>query len=157
MIFTGTNTIVEAGIPVTPFPQEFVLLNVNAPFASFPAPTPSSPTNPNKINLSGSLSLGANSQGLDFAHQPMTLTVGGFSLLFPAGTVTQVGNGPQQHFTFSGTLNGLSVTFDLIGNSPYFTYTFIIQGKNVGTQVGPNPVTVSLAIGSNSGSSTVNF
>ena len=155
-ISTATNTLVTE-ILVNTFTFGIAISNLNAPFASFPAPTPGTVNNPNKINLSGSLSLGANSPGLDFAHQPMTLTVGGFSLLFPAGTVTQVGNGAQQHFTFSGTLNGLSVTFDLIGNSPNFTYTFNIQGKNVGTQVGPNPVTVSLAIGNNSGSSTVNF
>ena len=71
--------------------------------------------------------------------------------------VDMLGNSSQQHLTFSGTLNGLSVTFDLIGNSPNFTYSFTIQGKNVGTQVGPNPVKVSLAIGNNSGSTTVNF
>ena len=156
VISTATNTVV-ATIADPDFPFKIAIANLSVPFASFPAPTPSSPANPNKINLSGSLSLGANSPGLDFAHKPMTLTVGGFSLLFPAGTVTQVGISSQQHFTFSGTLNGLSVTFDLIGNSPNFSYSVTIQGKNVATQVGPNPVTVTLAIGSNSGSSTVNF
>ncbi len=156
VVSTATNTLV-ATIPVGLGPTAVAFTNLNAPFASFPAPTPSNVGNPNRISLSGSLSLGANSQGLDFAHQPMTLTVGGFSLLVPAGTVTQVGNSSQQHFTFSGTLNGLSVTFNLIGNSPNFTYTFTIQGKNVATQIGPNPVTVALAIGNNSGSSTVNF
>lgn len=155
-ISTATNTVATE-ILVNTFTFGLAIANLNAPFASFPAPTPSSPANVNKISLSGSLSLGANSPGLDFAHQPMTLTVGGFSLLFPAGTVTQVGNGPQQHFTFTGTLNGLSVIFDLIGNSPNFSYSATIQGKNVKAQVGPNPVTVSLAIGTNSGSSTVNF
>jgi hypothetical protein len=60
-------------------------------------------------------------------------------------------------YVLSGTLNGLSVTFDLTGNSPNFTYSFTIQGKNVAASVGPNPVTVSLAIGNNSGSTTVNF
>jgi len=156
VVSTATNTLV-ATIPVGLGPTAVAFTNLNAPFASFPAPTPSNIGNPNRIALSGSLSLGANSQGLDFAHQPMTLTVGGFSLLFPAGTVTQVGNSSQQHFTFSGTLNGLSVAFNLIGNSPNFTYSFTIQGKNVATQVGPNPVTVALAIGNNSGSSTTNF
>ncbi len=156
VVSTATNTV-TAEIPIGLAPFALAISNLNAPFASFPAPTPGTVNNPNKINLSGSLSLGANSQGLDFAHQPMTLTVGGFSLLFPAGTITQVGNSSQQHFTFSGALSGLSVTFDLIGNSPNFSYSFTIKGKNVATQVGPNPVTVSLAIGNNSGSSTVNF
>ena len=156
VISTANNTVV-ATVPVGNESFGIAIANRNAPFASFPAPTPGNVGNPNRISLSGSLSLGANSPGLDFAHQPMTLTVGGFSLLFPAGTVTQVGNGSQQHFTFSGTLNGLSVTFDLIGNSPNFSYSVTIQGKNVKAQVGPNPVTVTLAIGSNSGSSTVNF
>jgi YVTN family beta-propeller protein len=149
------NRVVKT-IPVGGRPEGLTLGNLNAPFASFPAPAPANVHNPNRISLSGSLSLGSSGT-LDFANQPMTLTVGGFSLLFPAGTVTQVGNSSQQHFTFSGTLNGLSVTFDLIGNSPNFTYSLTIQGKNVGTQVGPNPVTVSLAIGNNSGSTTVNF
>lgn len=156
VISTATNAVVGS-VAVGITPTGVAISNLNVPFASFPAPTPSNTNNPNRISLSGSLSLGANSPGLDFAHQPMTLTVGGFSLQFPAGTVTQVGNSSQQHFTFSGTLNGLSVTFDLIGNSPNFTYSFTIQGKNVGTQVGPNPVTVTLKIGRNSGSSTVNF
>jgi YVTN family beta-propeller protein len=154
VIATATNTVVGAPIPVGRGSMGIAISGLNAPFASFPAPTPSNTNNANKISLSGSLSLGANSSGLDFAHQPMTLTVGSFSLLFPAGTVTQVGNSSQQHFTFSGTLNGLSVTFDLIGNSPNFTYSFTIQGKNVGTQVGPSPVTLTLAIGNNTGTAT---
>lgn len=156
VISTASNTVV-ATVPIGPGPTAVAFTNLNVPFASFPPPTPNNVGNPNRIALVGILSLGANSQGLDFAHQPSTLTVGRFSLLFPAGTVTQVGNGPQQHFAFSGTLNGLSVTFDLIGNSPNFDYNVTIQGKNVKTQVGPNPVTVTLAIGNNSGSSTAQF
>lgn len=152
-ISTATNAEV-ATVPLGGFSFDIAIFNLNAPFASFPTPTPGSPANPNRISLSGSLSLGANSQGLDFAHQPMTLTVGGFSVLVPAGSVKQVGN---SHFAFSGKVNGVNVTFDLFGNSPNFTYSFTIQGKNAGTQVGPNPVTVTLAIGNNSGSSTVNF
>ncbi len=152
VIATATNTVV-ATVPVGSGPFDIAISNLNAPFASFPSPTPGS-GNANRITVSGSFTLGANSQGLDFAHQPMTLTVGGFSVLVPAGSVKQVG---PQHFSFSGKVNGANVTFDLFGNSPNFTYGFTIQSKNAGTQAGPNPVTVTLAIGNNSGSTTVNF
>lgn len=156
VVSTASNTVV-ATVPIGAGPTAVAFTNLNVPFASFPPPTPSNLGNPNRITLAGVISLGANSQGLDFAHQPTTLTVGGFSLLFPAGTITQAGNGAQQIFTFSGTLNGLKVSFNLVGNSPNFDYNITIKGKNVKAQVGPNPVTVTLAIGNNSGSSTASF
>jgi YVTN family beta-propeller protein len=154
VIDTATNTVVASGIAVAPGPQDLVIFNPTTPFAAFTI---------DNLNISrqgfheqGDFTLGANSQGIDLAHQPLTLTIGSFSLTIPAGSFRQVGG--NMHFVFNGTVNGLQVDFNLKANgnsSTDFSYVVNVQGVDLTGQ--PNPVTVGLKIGKNVGSTTVRF
>ncbi|HET6841591.1 MAG TPA: hypothetical protein VFK06_07875 [Candidatus Angelobacter sp.] len=111
-----------------------------------------------QVSLKGDFSLGAGSMGLDLAHTPLTLTVGTLSFTIPAGSFKQVGG--QHHFVlhtnnvFRGTVNGMHVDFDIQaehGSSTSFDYSATITHVDLDV---PNPVTVTLQIGENSGTTT---
>ncbi len=98
------------------------------------------------------------SNGIDLAHQPLTLTVGTLSFTIPAGSFKQVGG--YHHFIFTGTnlfhgtINGLRVNFDVHaehGSSTSFDYAATITGVDLDVA---NPVTVTLKIGENTGTTT---
>jgi YVTN family beta-propeller protein len=151
-IDTSTNTIVATGIPVAADPQDLVIFNVTTPFAAF---TIDNLNINNNLHEQGDFTLGANTGGIDLANQPLTLTVNDFSLTIPAGSFRQVGG--NMHFVFNGTVNGLSVNFNLKANgksSSDFSYVVDVHGVSIG---GPNPATVGLKIGHNSGTTTAPF
>ncbi len=151
-IDTGTNTVVASGIPVAADPQDLTIFNLTSPFAAF---TIDNLVINNNLHEQGDFTLGANTGGIDLANQPLTLTVNNFSLTIPAGSFRQVGG--NMHFVFNGTVNGLSVNFNLKavnGSSSQFTYVVDVHGVTIG---GPNPATVSLKIGHNSGTTTAPF
>jgi YVTN family beta-propeller protein len=111
-----------------------------------------------QVSLKGDFSLGAGSMGLDLAHTPLTLRVGTLSFTIPAGSFKQVGG--QHHFVlhtnnvFRGTVNGLHVDFDIQaehGSSTSFDYSATISHADLDA---PSPVSVTLQIGENSGSTT---
>jgi len=61
------------------------------------------------------------------------------------------------HFVFHGTINGLSVNFNLQavhGRTTQFTYVADVHGVNI---TGPDPATVGLKIGHNAGRTTAEF
>jgi hypothetical protein len=90
------------------------------------------------------------------AHQPVTLTIGSFSLTITAGSFRQVGG--NMHFVFNGTVNGLQVNFNLKANgksSTDFSYVVNVNGVDLTGQ--PNPATVGLKIGENTGTTTAPF
>jgi YVTN family beta-propeller protein len=152
VIDTSTNTVVASGIPVAGQPQDLTIFNLTAPFAAF---TIDNLIINNNLHEQGDFTLGANTGGIDLANQPLTLTVNNFSLTIPAGSFRQVGG--NMHFVFNGTVNGLSVNFNLKavnGSSTQFTYVVDVHGVSIG---GPNPATVGLKIGHNSGTTTAPF
>jgi hypothetical protein len=125
---------------------------MNSPFAAF---TIDNLVINNNLHEQGDFTLGANTGGIDLAHQPLTLTVNNFSLTIPAGSFRQVGG--NMHFVFNGTVDGLQVNFNLQavnGSSTQFTYVVDVQGANV---TGPDPATVGLKIGHNSGTTMAPF
>ena len=151
VIDTASNTIVNA-IPVGHFSATITVANLSAPFAAF---TIDNLVINNNLHEQGDFTLGANSQGVDLAHQPLVLTVNNFSLMIPAGSFRQVGG--NLHFVFNGTVNGLSVNFNLKavnGSSTQFTYVVDVHGVSIG---GPDPANVGLKIGHNSGTTTAPF
>ena len=154
VIDTSTNTVVATGIPVAGGPQDFTIFNPAAPFAAFAIDNLN--ISPQGFHEQGDFTLGANSQGVDLAHQPVTLTIGSFSLTIPAGSFRQVGG--NLHFVFNGTVNGLQVNFNLKANgksSTDFSYVVNVNGVDLTSQ--PDPVTVGLKIGENTGTTTVQF
>jgi hypothetical protein len=61
------------------------------------------------------------------------------------------------HFVFNGAVNGLGVNFNIKavhGSSTQFTYVVDVHGANV---TGPDPATVGLKIGHNTGTTTAEF
>jgi YVTN family beta-propeller protein len=151
VIDTATNTVV-ANVPVGSVPVGIAIANLSTPFAAF---TIDNLVINNNLHEQGDFTLGANTGGIDLANQPLTLTVNDFSLTIPAGSFRQVGG--NMHFVFNGTVNGLSVNFNLKavnGSSSQFTYGVDVHGVSIG---GPNPANVALKIGHNSGSTTAPF
>ena len=151
VIDTATNTV-AATVPVGDIPINVAIANMSAPFAAF---TIDNLVINNNLHEQGDFTLGANTGGIDLAHQPLTLTVNNFSLTIPAGSFKQVGG--IMHFVFNGTVNGLSVNFNLQaehGSSTQFDFVVDVHGVSIG---GPNPATVSLKIGHNSGTTTASF
>ena len=151
VIATATNTVV-ATVPVGNVPVNVALTNLPAPMATLNIENLVINSN---LHEQGDFILGANSDGIDLAHQPLTITVNNFSLTIPAGSFKQVGG--NMHFVFNGTVNGLAVDFNLQaehGSSTQFDFVFNVHGVSIS---GPNPANVSLAIGNNSGSTTAPF
>jgi hypothetical protein len=62
------------------------------------------------------------------------------------------------HFVLNATINGLQVNFNLKanhGSSTDFSYVVNVQGVDLTSQ--PDPVTVGLKIGHNTGTTTASF
>jgi hypothetical protein len=78
------------------------------------------------------------------------------ALTIPPGSFKQVGG--NLHFVLNATINGLQVKFNLKaanGSSSQFTYMVNIQGVDLTAQ--PDPMTVGLKVGRNTGATTVEF
>jgi YVTN family beta-propeller protein len=153
-ISTATNTVV-ATIPVGRNPIGIAIANLSTPFEDFTVKDLD--INKHQVRVRGDLALGTKSGGLDFAHQPTSLSVGNFSLTIPAGKVSQ--DGRKQRFFFNGTINGLRVEFELEakgehGSNTSFEFRIQVIGVDVNTT---DPATVTLKIGHNTGTTTAHF
>ncbi|HEY6249414.1 MAG TPA: hypothetical protein VI685_05605 [Candidatus Angelobacter sp.] len=149
----ATNTVVTT-IPEGGAPLDIAIANLSTLFSNFAISGLS--VNKKGFTESGAFVLGANSSGLDLAHQPVTITVDNLSLTIPAGSFKQVGG--NMHFVFNGTINGLSVSMNLMatrGTNNSFKYSITVNGVDL--TGAPNPATVSLKIGGNSGTTTAPF
>lgn len=163
-IDTSTNTVIATiavedlplngeGVHLIPPEGTIAIANLSAPLAAFSIHTFN--ISPQGFHEQGDFTLGANTGGIDLAHQPVTLTINDFSLTIPAGSFRQVGG--NMHFVFNGTVNGLSVNFNLKavnGSTTQFTDVVDVHGVTIGR---PNPATVGLKIGHNSGTTTAPF
>jgi YVTN family beta-propeller protein len=152
VIDTSNSTV--TAIPVPGDLVFIAITNPSAPFSNFVVKGLT--VNNNGFTEAGVFTLGPNSTGIDLAHQPVTLTVGSFSLTIPAGSFKQVGG--NMHFVFNGTINGMPVSVTLMatgGTSTSFMYSVTVTGVNLTGQ--PNPATVGLTIGENSGTTTAPF
>jgi hypothetical protein len=105
-----------------------------------------------EFEVKGSFTLGAGSNGINPPAEDVTLQIGTFSTTIPAGSFRQDKKG---RFKFEGTINGVALEFvirPLGGNS----FEFESEGKGVNFTGTMNPVTVTLTIGDDSGSTTTN-
>lgn len=163
-IDTSTNTVVAvvqtepnpgtAGVPLIPPAGAIAIANLSTPFAAFTIDNLN--ISPQGFHEQGDFTLGASSGGIDLAHQPVTLTIGTFSLTIPPGSFRQVGG--NLHFVLNAAINGLPVNFNLKaanGSSSQFTYVVNVQGVDLTAQ--PDPVTAGVKIGHNSGTTAVEF
>jgi hypothetical protein len=118
------------------------------PFAAFNAKVE---IEGDQFEVKGSFTLGAGSNGINPPAEDVTLQIGTFSITIPAGSFRQDKKG---RFTFEGTINGVALEFviqPLGGNS----FQFEAEGRGANFTGTMNPVTVTLTIGDDSGSTTV--
>ena len=107
------------------------------------------------FDLESKFALGAASNGIDPLTDNVTLELTGgtgtFTTTIPAGSFTKDKKG---RFTFKGTVEGvkLDATLTPLGGQ---RYAFTAEGKHADLSGIANPVTITLTIGDDSGSTTV--
>jgi hypothetical protein len=107
------------------------------------------------FELQSTFTLGTGSNGIDLSKDDVTLELkhgtASFTTTIPADSFKQDKKG---RFEFEGTINGVSLEATLTprGNN---AYEFKAEGKHADLTGIANPVTVTLTIGNDSGSTTV--
>jgi hypothetical protein len=138
-------------VPGSPFAEGFnpvsVAITPLVPFASFFAKLEIANDG---FDLNESFTLGANSNGINPATENVTLQIGTFSVMIPAGSF----KGTFEGSVFDGAINGVSLRVQIVplGNN---IFSFNAVGAGVDLTGLTNPVTVVLTIGINSGTTTV--
>jgi hypothetical protein len=166
---TGPYVIAVRGFSQDGTPQPSILINGNAAPGStttYSINFVSTPGTTSALNFSafraeaevatgsrpgfevrGSFTLGAGSNGITPDTQPVTFTLGSFSLTIPTGSFKSRHNG---RYGFEGTINGVSLEFDIrpLGSN---RFEFSVEGH--GVNVGPTTSTLpfELVIGSDGG------
>jgi hypothetical protein len=105
------------------------------------------------INLNSAFTLGTGNNGISPLTEPVALRVGNFSTTIPAGSFELKSNGS---FIFVGTIKGVSMSAKITpqGGDNY-TFQFVCTGANLTGIV--NPVSVTLTIGDDTGTTSVIF
>jgi hypothetical protein len=107
------------------------------------------------FRLNSTFTLGAGSSGIDPLTQSVTLKVGTYAATIPAGSFQQMARGEQQgSYWFSGVIDGASLWVRIVplGENGY---ELKAEGAPVDFSGLQNPVTVSLSIGSTTGTASV--
>ena len=123
--------------PLTPFASFTGKLDVTVSTGSF--------------DLNSSFTLGAGSNGINPVTEDVTLQIGPYSVTIPAGSFTKNNKGS---YVFAGTVGGVAVEFRINpvgGNS----YTLQAEGSGANLTGISNPVTVTLTIGDDAGSTQI--
>jgi hypothetical protein len=126
----------------------------SVPFASFTADLGIFTKKPYGYALIAEFTAGASSTGLNPATGAVTLQIAGYMVTIPAGSFKQVGMGTRAPYSYEGTINGVTmwvVITPLGGNR----YGLAAAGSPVNLTGATNPVTVTLTIGNNSGTTAV--
>src|SRR5207302_286363 len=101
--------------------------------------------------VKGTFALGTGSRGINPVTQPLTLGIGGFTAVIPAGSFREDRYGM---FVFEGVINGAPLAAVVVrhgGNR----FAFKAEGVGAGNLPTANPVPLRLGIGSNAGTTTV--
>jgi YVTN family beta-propeller protein len=104
-----------------------------------------------EFELTTSFTLGAASKGIHPLTEDVKLQIGAFSITIPAGSFKQ---NRQGRFVFEGVVDGVRLEANI---APLASNSFKLSAEGEGASLGgtANPVTVSLTIGKNSGSTSV--
>jgi 6-phosphogluconolactonase len=139
-------------VPGSPFAARFgttsVAITPLVPFASSLAELEIAK---DRFDLKESFTLGTNSNGINPVKENVTLQIGAFSVMIPAGSFFKLIEGG---YAFEGVINGVSFAVQILplGNN---IFTFRAVGTDVDLTGLTKPVTVVLTIGINSGATTV--
>ena len=133
-----------------------VFIQPAVPFSSFKAALVITGGKHPAFFLDASFGLGASSSGINPPAQPVTLEVGTYAVTIPAGSFRLLNPGQKLAiYEFNGTISGASLILD-ITSLGHNSYQFGVAGTPVNLITVPNPVSVSLSIGNNAGSTSVN-
>jgi len=124
--------------------------SLNAKLAIFAGPPPS-------FNLSTSLTLGANSNGISPLTEAVTLQVGPYQVTIPPGSFQLIKNGSKKgSYSFSGIIGGVTLSVQIA--PPAVTgdgWSLKASGTPVNLTAVSNPVTVTITIGDDTGTTSV--
>ncbi len=105
----------------------------------------------NQFQLTSSFSLGCGSTGIAPLTEAVTLQVGSFTAAIPPGSLTQSGQGS---FVFQGPVNDATLQVKLSSNGGA-SYALQVQAGGANLKGTTSPVTITVTIGNNTGSTTV--
>jgi hypothetical protein len=108
--------------------------------------------NQKEFSINSNFTLGPTSNAINPPTEPVTLKIGSFTITIPPGSF--VNAGAPGYFTFVGVINGVSLNV-LIRQTSGNNYIFGVIAKNVSLTI-QNPVSVTLTIGDDSGTTSVN-
>jgi YVTN family beta-propeller protein len=158
VIATATNTVTTTVTdPSFNFPVAFgVFIQPAIPFSSLSAELVIAGGHHPAFALNAFFGLGAGSTGINPPAQPVTLRVGPYTATIPAGSFHQLASGRGVTvWAASETINSVSLALDILSLG-HNSYQFGAAAQPVNLTAVPNPVPVSLSIGNNSGSTSVN-
>jgi hypothetical protein len=84
--------------------------------------------------------------------QPVSLTIGTYSVTIPAHSFVRNGAG----YAFEGVIKGVSLEVLIKFGTTPGSYLFLAEGKGTNLSGTTNPVTVTLSIGNNTGTTHIN-
>jgi hypothetical protein len=108
--------------------------------------------NTDAFELLSEFTLGQKSNGIYPPMEPVTLSVGTFTTIIPAGSFKGTGFGP---FYFIGPVNGVNLEA-LIAPTGAKRFSFAAAAQKASLAGTANPVPVTLTIGDDSGTTTAN-
>jgi YVTN family beta-propeller protein len=150
---TATNTVVGPPITVGAGPYAFgKFIQPVVPFSAFFALVTDYPNRKEFTIHNSSFTLGPSSSGINPPTEPVTLKIGSFTITIPPGSF--VNAGIHGHSRFEGVINGVSLDV-LINQASHNNYIFDVTAKNVSLTI-QNPVSVTLTIGIDGGTTSVN-
>ncbi|NTU43649.1 MAG: hypothetical protein HGA78_11510, partial [Nitrospirales bacterium] len=102
--------------------------------------------------LTSNFTLGKDSNGINPLQDAVTLTIGNFTTTIPAGSFRK---GPAGGYIFAGKINNVLIEALIkpLGSNRFWFQAAAYGADLRGTK---NPVTVGLAIGDDSGTTSVN-
>jgi len=156
VIATAGNTVVTTlkiggtptGIAIVPPPPGILFHTFIAQLGLDLDPNPSTDT----FALQSEFVLGQKSNGINPPAERVTLSVGTFTTIIPAGSFKGTGSGP---FTFVGSIGGVNLQ---VAITPTGTkrYAFDAAAQNANLSGTTNFVPVTLIVGDDSGTASVN-
>jgi hypothetical protein len=105
------------------------------------------------FNITINFTLGTNSNGINPLLETVTLQINNFTVAIPPGSFVE---GPPGTFTFSGTINVVKITESIVQTGPD-SFTFKASGNPNLIKTKPNPATVTLTIGNDTGTTSARF
>jgi hypothetical protein len=110
---------------------------------------------PPSFDLNATFTLGAGSNGINPLTEAVTLRVGTYTVTIPAGSFHQLTRGSKAGgYVFEGAIGGVTLEAQIVplGNN---SFQFKAEAQPVDLTALSNPVTVTITIGDDAGTSSV--